>query len=492
MKLLRGLKPHKATGPNEISSRFLKEMASPITPALTPIYQASLEQGQIPDERKTANVAPIFKKGDKSKPSNYRPVSLTPICCKIVEHILHSHIMKFFEGHHILSDFQHGFRKNRSCEPQLILTINDLAKALDNSQQIDGILLDFSKVFDKVPHRRLAAKLHHYGVRGKTLSWIQSFLAGRTQQVTLEGQTSSTSPVTSRVPQGTVLGPLLFLVYINDLPSRVKATPRLFADDCFLYRVINSPEDSQALQEDLDALQQWEKDLLMSFNPDKCEVIRITKKRKPIDANYTIHGKELGHTKNAKYLEVLISDTLSWNAHVDTVTEKANNTTAFLRRNLSNCPQHIKDTCYKTFVWPQLEYAATIWDPHTGINIAKLEGAARFVRNDYNYTSSVTEMMRALEWESLQQRRHQAKSVMMYSIVNSLVDIPSREYLHPQGTVVTRDHQCRFMVPYSRTDTFRMAFFPSAIRLWNQLPESIVNAPSLDVFKTGIAAALSL
>ena len=133
MKLLRGLKPHKAKGPDEISSRFLKEMASPITPALTLIYQASLEQGQISDEWKTANVAPIFKKGDKSKPSNYRPVSLTSIFCKIVKHILHSHI---FEGHHILSDFQHGFRKHRSCKSQLILTINDLARGLDNPQQI--------------------------------------------------------------------------------------------------------------------------------------------------------------------------------------------------------------------------------------------------------------------------------------------------------------------------------------------------------------------
>ena len=169
MKLLQGLKPHKATGPDEISSRFLKEMASPITPALTLIYQASLEQGQIPDELKSANVAPIFKKGYKSKHSNYRPVSLTSICFKIVEHILHSHIMKFFEGHHILSDFQHGFRKNRLCESQLIITINDLARGLDNSQQIDGIRLDFSKAFNKVPRRRLAAKLHHYGVRGKTL-----------------------------------------------------------------------------------------------------------------------------------------------------------------------------------------------------------------------------------------------------------------------------------------------------------------------------------
>ena len=139
----------------------------------------------------------------------------------------------------------------------------------------------------------------------------------------------------------------------------------------------------------------------MSFNPDKCEVIRITKKRKPIDTNYIIHGKELGHTKNAKYLGVLISDNLSSNAHVDTVTKKANNTTVFLHRNPSSCPQHIKETCYKTFVRPQLEYAATDWDPHTDINIAKLEGvqrrAARFVTNDYNYTSSVTAMMRALE-----------------------------------------------------------------------------------------------
>ena len=297
------------------------------------------------------------------------------------------------------------------------------------------------------------------------------------------------------MPQGTVLGPLLFLAYINDLPSRVKATPRLFADDCFLYRIINSQKDAEALQDDLDALQQWEKDWLMSFNPDKFEVIRITKKRKPIDANYTIHAKELGHTKNAKYLGCLINNTLSWNSHVDTVTKKANNTTAFLRRNLSSCPQHIKDTCYKTFVRPQLEYAATVWDPHTDTNITKLEGvqrrAARFVRNDYNHTSSVTAMMRALEWESLQQRRHQAKAVMMYRIVNSLVEIPSEQHLHPQG-VATRGHQSRFKVPYSRTDTHRTSFIPSSIRLWNQLPESIVNAPSLDVFKTGIAAALSI
>ena len=170
--------------------------------------------------------------------------------------------------------------------------------------------------------------LFYYGVPCKTLSWIQSFLADRTQQVTLKGQASSISGE----PQGKVLGSLLFLVYINDLLSRVKATACSFADDCFLYRIINLPEDAQALQDDLDALQHWEKDWLMLFNPDKCEVIRITKMRKHIDTNYTIHGKELGNTKNVKYLGVLINDTLSWNTHVDTDTKKTNNTTVFLQK----------------------------------------------------------------------------------------------------------------------------------------------------------------
>ena len=187
-KLLKGLNPHKATGRDEMSTKLLKEMASPLSSALTLIFQASLNRGRTPHDWKSANVAPIFKKGDKSKPSNYRPVSLTSVCCKVLEHVIHSHLMKFFENNNILTDAQHGFRKYRSCESQLITTVQDLASGIDKSEQIDAVLLDFSKAFDKVPHRRLAAKLHHYGVRGNTLLWIQSFLADRSQKVIVEGQ----------------------------------------------------------------------------------------------------------------------------------------------------------------------------------------------------------------------------------------------------------------------------------------------------------------
>jgi hypothetical protein len=181
-------------------------MAAPVTPALTFIFQASLNQRQTPEGWRLANVSPIFKKGDKSKPANYRPVSLTSVCCMVIKHIIHSHLMKFFEDQNILTDYQHGFLKKRSCESQLITTIQDLASGIDSSIQIDAILLDFSKAFDKVFHERLAAKIHHYGVRGPTLNWIKSFLAGRTQRVIVEGVASDPAPVTYGVPQGIVLG----------------------------------------------------------------------------------------------------------------------------------------------------------------------------------------------------------------------------------------------------------------------------------------------
>jgi len=223
--------------------------------------------------------------------------------------------MKHLGRYDILSDRQHGFGKKRSCQTQLILTVNDLARSVNNSSQIDAILLDFSQAFNKVSHSRLLRKLEHSGIRNSTLSWITDFLQGRTQDVVLDGQTSSESPVTSGVPQGTVTGPLLFLVYINDLPSRVRSTVRMFTDDCLLYQEIHSMNDTKIFQDDLDSLQAWERDWLMEFNPSKCEAITFTKKTKPVKAEYRLHDIILTAVTSAKYLGVHLSSKLSWNTH---------------------------------------------------------------------------------------------------------------------------------------------------------------------------------
>ena len=201
-----------------------------------------LKPPSIKAKWKSADVSPIFKRGDKHRAENYRPISLTSIICKLLEHVIHGQIMHHLDAHGLLTDKHFGFRKKRSCESQLLITVNDLAEGLRDKEQVDAILLDFSKAFDRVPHERLFLKLHHLGVHGVLLYWIRDFLSESTQQVVLEGKKSYTSNVTSGVPQGTVLGPLLFLVFINDMPDTVSSNIRLFADDTLLYRFIKTNE----------------------------------------------------------------------------------------------------------------------------------------------------------------------------------------------------------------------------------------------------------
>ena len=207
------------------------------------------------------NIAPIFKKGDKHKPSNYRPVSLISICSKLIEHIV-SNVRRHLDTHNILAEEQHGFRSKRSCESQLITFVQELLNKVAGGGQVDAVVLDFSKAFDKVPHARLMNKLEFYGIRSKTHDWVGAFLNKRQQRVVLDDFSSNiiiiiilnTAEVLSGVPQGTVPGPTLFLIFINDLPQSVNSSVRLFADDCVLYREIRCKQDTVTLQQDLDAL----------------------------------------------------------------------------------------------------------------------------------------------------------------------------------------------------------------------------------------------
>ena len=266
--MLKNIKVHKATGPDEIPAKVLHDFADELSLILRCIFQLSLDSGTIPNDWRAASIVPVFKKGDKHLASNYRPISLTSITCKLMEHVIHSQVMDHLDEHSILCDNQHGFRSKRSCETQLVITIEEIARKLANGEQVDIILLDFSKAFDKVPHRRLLHKLRYYGIRNNTFLWIQDFLSHRTQEVQLEGHKSTTADVLSGVPQGTVLGPLLFLLFINDLPESTESDARLFADDCLLFRPIRNNRDTQILQNDLNSMEEWENRWQMAFHPE--------------------------------------------------------------------------------------------------------------------------------------------------------------------------------------------------------------------------------
>ena len=242
-KLLEKLNTHKASGPDSIPNTLLKNCAEELAPVITNIFQHSLDTGTLPMDWRNANISPVFKKGNKHIASNYRPVSLTSVCCKTLEHIICSNILKHLERHSKLTSLQHGFRSGHSCESQLIVTMHDIMQTFDQRIQTDMIILDFSKAFDTVPHRKLLYKLHNYGISGTTHAWISSFLTQREQRVVVDGEASSSCTVDSGVPQGTVLGPLLFLCHINDLPKCVTSQVRLFADDCLLYRPIRNIDD---------------------------------------------------------------------------------------------------------------------------------------------------------------------------------------------------------------------------------------------------------
>ena len=228
VKLLKNINPAKAHGPDAIPNIVLKTCADTLAPALTIIFQTSLDTGTLPTDWRQANISCIYKKGDKHQASNYRPVSLTSVCCKLLEHIVCRHIMIHLERNNILTHLNHGFRSGYSCETQLLTTTNDFLRSLDKKQQVDVAILDFSKAFDTVPHKKLLHKLEKYGILGPIHTWLANFLTNRTMRVVLEGESTSEVAVESGVPQGTVLGPILFLCHINDLPTACSSQVRLY------------------------------------------------------------------------------------------------------------------------------------------------------------------------------------------------------------------------------------------------------------------------
>jgi hypothetical protein len=248
-KKLGKLKTGKSPGPDGIHPRVLQELSTILHVPLHIIFTRSLEEGALPGIWKQGNVSPIFKKGNRHMPSNYRPVSLTAVACKVMESFVREAILEHMNANGLLAEEQHGFIAGRSCITQLLECLEEWTRIMDEGGHVDVIYMDFMKAFDSVPHRRLLSKLKSYGIEGPIYNWIESFLTQRQQRVMVNGAASSWSEVTSGIPQGSVLGPVLFVVYINGLPDVVSCGVKLFADDTKIYRAIRNRDDSRTTKE---------------------------------------------------------------------------------------------------------------------------------------------------------------------------------------------------------------------------------------------------
>lgn len=334
-------------------------------------------------------------------------------------------------------------------------------------------------------------KLDYYGIRGSTHKWIASWLSGRSQQVVLDGQASDPVPVLSGVPQGSVLGPVLFLIFINDLPDNIRSSVRLFADDCVLYRNIYSLSDCLTLQEDLNSLARWEADWQMKFNVAKCHSMRVTRhhEHNQIKFDYSLHQQKLEQVQSAKYLGITITDDLDWGQHISEITANATRTLGFLRRNLAFAPRQTKDVAYKTLIRPKLEYASPIWHPYLITQISQVEKvqrtAARWTCRRWRNTSSVGDMLDELEWPSLEERREQSSLTFFYKIHSGTVCLDKDRYLTPgTGSRETRaPHNYQYRRYQAYSDALKNSFFPRTIPKWNSLSSSVVAAQTTEEFK---------
>ena len=376
LKVLISLNPSKAPGPDKIPTLVLKNQANILSPSITQIFNKSLAQGKLPPSWKKANIIPIHKKGSKFQATNYRPISLLPIISKVLERCVYNKIIEYIIPK--LADQQHGFLAGRSTTSQLMTVFTRINNILDNGDQADVIYFDLSKAFDSVPHKFLIHKLKSFGIHGSLLAWLTDYLTNRFQRVIINGFESDWLPVTSGVPQGSILGPLLFLLYINDLPTVLspETLVAIFADDTKIYRKITNPNEALALQSDINALHNWSQTWGLKFNSTKCTVLTIKRRDHAYQHPYTMDNQPLARTNDMTDLGININSKLRWNNHIDNITSKATQQLWLIKRTLGySAPTIAKTAAYTSLVRSILEYSTLIWNPTTKDNVILLESS---------------------------------------------------------------------------------------------------------------------
>ena len=338
----------KACGPDLLPPLILKKAAEFICLPLSNLFNQSMSSGHLPRDWVTANVIPVHKKGNKRLASNYRPISLSSVIVKVMERIIHRHMIDALSQSNRLSVHQFGFRPNHSTVSLLLNAVNDWALNLEHRRTSHCLFLDFAKAFDTVPHERLLLKLEAIGFTGKLLNWFRGFLTTCSQRVVVNGSHSSWLTVRFGVPQGSVLGPLFFLIYVNDIHDVVfHSRIKLFADDVAIYKAISASDDCIQLQEDLNCISSWADRWQLKLNASKCEALLISRKRSPPTFDYNLKGISLSWKPLVHYLGIYINCKLGWSDHCKIIAAKATRCLNFLRHTMWSAPRSAKSLAYK-------------------------------------------------------------------------------------------------------------------------------------------------
>ena len=480
---LNDLNVNKSVGSDGFHPKFLFEIRKEISKPLAILLNLSFQQGKVPLDWKFAIVSPIFKQGSKSNAQNYRPISLTSVLCKILESIIKDRVVAHLDKFNLIRDSQHGFMKGRSCLTNLLEFMEKVTEELDKNNPVDIVYLDFAKAFDKVPHKRLIKKIVAHGIGGKFSSWIEDWLSDRTQCVRLNDKLSETSRVLSGVPQGSVLGPLLFLIYINDLDIDTVSKLCKFADDTKLCKAVKTDADRDQVKSDLDKIYNWSLDWQMLFNVDKCVALHLGNNNKKFE--YYMGTNQIKSSDREKDLGVIVGCSAKNTEQCIAAANAANKMLGLIKRNIQYKNKDTVSRLYKALVRPKLEYCVQAWCPYLRKDIDRLERvqkrATKMIPGLHNL--SYAERLKECNLLSLEKRRLRGDLIEVFKLLKGLDKVDYRKFFQLNIGSRTRGHSFKVVKNRSNLDLRKYFFSQRVVDVWNRLPQSVVDADTVNTFK---------
>nr|CAD2154968.1 unnamed protein product [Meloidogyne enterolobii] len=483
--LLRKLPNKNSTSPDGIPYILLKHSAEELAPVLTEIFRIILDSGNIPKIWRTSIIIPIHKKGDKSDPNNYRPISLTCTLCRVLERLISIEIIKFLNKKSYFSDDQYAFLTNRSTSTQLLVMLNDFYNVIQENKSIDIVYIDFAKAFDSVPINRILYKLKSIGIAGKIYTFIKNFLENRTFRVKIENTLSDSYPTLSGVPQGSVLGPLLFLIYINDLPKYLPEGIhiKIYADDVKLYIEHNNDLRTEVLSEALSCIEQWSFLNGLDISLEKCVTLYIGKNNNK--RTYKLLGKQISEVDSVRDLGITIDSSLSFSQHYEKIIKNAYFLTHQIFRVIKTKDINKLVFCYKTYVRPCLEYATEVWNPSKLETSHQIERVQKFFTRIALKICSITprnyeERLKLCKLKKLAERRCISDLCMTYKFITGHTHLrPDKFFIFAK-----RNLRRKYLIQ-NKGYSFKTKnnFFIRVINIWNKLPREVIECANHKKFR---------